>query len=103
MIMVDTIQKALRPLQMASFLFGLEIFRGPSNQPRRYLSALYMFTMWFVYTFLIYYVVSTLSNGRVVIHFLPYFMVILNLSVVFMSIAIVICAHKVYLLFRSFQ
>lgn len=102
MTMVDTIQKALCPLQMAFFLFGLGILRCPLNHPKRRLNVLYIFTLWFVYIYFIYQVVITFVTGRETIHFLAYFMVIVNLFVTLVSIVIVICAHEVYLFLAFF-
>ncbi|XP_071572176.1 uncharacterized protein [Temnothorax nylanderi] len=65
MAMKIAIQQAFRPLFITCFIIGLGVYPSKELKPRDgwvvYLSILYSLIVWFVYGYLLYYMVSSLS------------------------------------------
>ncbi|XP_071632574.1 uncharacterized protein [Temnothorax longispinosus] len=91
--MVDTIEKALNPLFLATFIFGCGILRYPLDQPRYCLSIFYILTVWSVHACAVYYVKIqyslTFSNS-----FPGSLIIIINLFVIMISIIIIVREHE---------
>ncbi|XP_067207953.1 uncharacterized protein [Linepithema humile] len=58
--MVDTIERAIRPLFLVTFIIGFGILRHPLDRPRQHLSICYMLILWSVYAYAYHYVIVLL-------------------------------------------
>ncbi|KYN34127.1 hypothetical protein ALC56_11627 [Trachymyrmex septentrionalis] len=91
-IMMNSIEKALSPVFLITFLLGLGILKYPSDQLYR-LNLFYIFTVWGVYTYALYYTIDQFSI-IVFNNLMHFFGVIVNLLVALISIIIAICKHE---------
>ncbi|KYQ57779.1 hypothetical protein ALC60_03272 [Trachymyrmex zeteki] len=94
MIVQDSIEKALNPVFLITFFWGLGILKYSSNQLKYCLSLFYIFTVWSVYTYALYYTIDLFSIKTVFNNLINTLVVILNLFVALISITISICKHK---------
>lgn len=97
--MIDTIEEALYPFSLVSFIFGFGIFGHPSNHLTRRLSIFYTFVVWSVYACAFYYMVMSFTPKRVFHSLLKIFMIMINLFVTIISIFITTGKYKVYVFF----
>jgi len=96
--MVDTIEKTLYPLFLATFILGCGIFRYPLGQLNYYLSIFYILTVWSVYACVFYYIKIQYSVSIIYNNLLSSFMTVTNLFVAMISIIITVRKHEVYFL-----
>ncbi|XP_024870314.1 uncharacterized protein LOC112453667, partial [Temnothorax curvispinosus] len=94
-IMIDTVEKALSPIFLAASFLGFGIFRYPLNQPRYRLSIFYILTVWSVYAYVLYYMMTYLFLKGVYTGLITFGMTV-NLLAAITSIIITICKYEKY-------
>jgi len=95
-IMVDTIEQALQPIFIGSFIFGFGIIKYPFDHPRICLSIFYILIIWSVYVYVFYYIVILFSLRNILNNTLTVFLMIINMLVTIISVITTFHKHKVY-------
>jgi len=95
-IMIDTIEQALQPISVGSFIFGFGIMKYPFNHPRIRLSIFYILIIWSVYVYVFYYIVILFSPRNIFNNALTVFLMIINMLVTIISVTTTFRKHKVY-------
>ena len=97
-IMVDTIQKALRPLTLVAFVLGFGNLRYPLNYWRFRLSIFYTIIVWSFCAFAFHFMMHKFSPNRIFNNYLTFFSVNINIFVTIILVSITVCKYQVYFL-----